>query len=89
MESDLYTRYKHVGVRPLGELTRDDSNSHKRRNIVYYEDLPDGGYRIWSEKTLKSGCGRTVTEVMRDGELIYCPYCKEWASEIQFKEVGR
>ena len=75
----------HAGVRPLGKIEREDGG--KKRN-TYYEDLEDGGYRIWNDKLLNSGCGRTVdgegSEVSEDISLLWCPHCREWANKNQF-----
>lgn len=75
---------KHKGIRPSGQLTIVESEM-KRGRKLYHEELPEGGYRIWNDRLLKSGCGRTIIYAQQDGELIYCPYCDEWANENQFK----
>lgn len=83
---------RHVGVRPLGKLTRDEEI---RRN-TYYEET-ESGYRIWNDKLLNSGCGKTVDiperyreategmlQVSEDISLLWCPHCREWANQNQF-----
>lgn len=75
---------RHKGVRPVGQLTTLESDI-KRGHKMYHEALPDGGYRIWNDRLLKSGCGKTLDKIMRDGSLVYCPYCDEWSNEKQFE----
>lgn len=74
---------KHVGSRPeFLPLELDDT----RKQYIWYENFPDGGYRIWNNKTLNSGCGTHLTDIKREGNLIFCNRCKEWANENQFVE---
>lgn len=88
---------RHVGVRPLGKLVREDD---AKRRQTYYETLDDGGYRIWNDKLLNSGCGKSVDipeqyreategmlEVSDNLSLLWCPHCREWAHSNQFIEV--
>ena len=73
-------KMKHKGVRPVGTLRRDLDITRP----TFYEDFEDGGYRIWNNKLLKSGCGKSVDEIEENG-LIWCPQCKEWASVNQYE----
>ena len=84
----MLTRIKHVGVRPTHyPLTVDESQSNKRRNIIYYEMIPGGGFKIWNNRTLSSGCGLVIEDATindTNKDLIWCPHCKEWANYNQF-----
>lgn len=71
---------KHVGSRPKYPLVVDD----RYKRIIWREYLPEGGYRIWNSKTLNSGCGSQLTDVKREGNLIFCEKCGEWVNENQF-----
>ena len=73
-------RVIHKGIRPVGELTKDE-NIYRP---TWYEKLEGGGYRIWNNKLLKSGCGKSIDGEEENG-LIYCPYCNEWASVEQYE----
>lgn len=74
---------KHSGIRPVGELREIDDG---RFRSTYKEILQDGGYRLWNNKLLKSGCGKTLTELQEKDSLLYCPHCEEWFSKNQFSE---
>lgn len=75
---------KHKGIRPIYlPLEKDDDG---RKRTTYYEYLPDGGYKIWNNKLLNSGCGKEITVITKCDELVWCPFCNEWASESQFDE---
>lgn len=78
---------RHIGVRPETLPLEKDERTTTRRREVFYEVLPDGGYRIWNHKLLNSGCGRTLIDLVIDGDLIFCPTCKEWANKNQFQEI--
>lgn len=74
----------HVGTRPTYELQVLD---FKRK--LYIEEFPDGGYRIWNKRMLKSGCNKTIDndpEEMRG--CLYCPWCDEWFNREQWSELG-
>ena len=71
---------KHVGVKPTHELFKVD-------DYVYMELFPDGMKKYWNVKTLNTGCGNVLENVVRDGDLIYCPYCDEMANKNQFEEI--
>lgn len=75
---------KHVGVRPE-HLPLEIADNGKRRKI-YYENFPDGSYKIWNARLLKSGCGAYLTEFKIEGNLVYCKTCEEWANINQFQE---
>lgn len=72
----------HVGIRPEYPLTRIDN---KRK--IYFEQFPDGEYRIWNLRMLKSGCGKEVDEIKEMMDCIYCPTCKEWFNTEQWEEM--
>jgi len=75
---------RHVGVRPTHLPLEVQEGGRKRK--TYYENFPDGSYKIWNARLLNSGCGRTLTEYEEDGNLIYCSYCKTWNDKTQFTE---
>ena len=77
---------RHKGIRPQYPIELDTSRG-KRKRKTYYEDLPDGSHRIWNDRLLQSGCGKTIIYVHMEGDLIYCPYCNEWANINQFEEI--
>lgn len=80
---------RHKGIRPKHTLITVYENSPYRKNFVK-EKLPNGCYRLWSDKTLTSGCGSVFeeeTSLGLDG-LIYCPYCDEYFSTDQFEEMS-
>ena len=74
---------KHKGVRPVNPLIRE---LDKRKRVTYYEEFDDGSYKIWNNRLLNSGCGGKLTEVLEDGDLLYCPHCREWCNKNQFEE---
>ena len=74
---------RHVGARPARlPLVVDERCKRKRK--TYFEVLDDGSYRLWNNRLLNSGCGRVVTEIVEDGNLIYCPTCRAWFNNEQF-----
>lgn len=75
-------KYRHIGVRPSGELKRVQDSTK-----VWREDLGDEGYRLWNAKTLNSGCGKVLDKYKVVGHLIYCKFCGELANINQFVEV--
>ncbi len=72
---------KHVGHRPESNVYQLD-NDFK----LYREDLPDGTTKFWNAKTLKSGCGNVLKNVVVKDGLIFCPYCGEMCNTNQFVE---
>lgn len=72
----------HKGVRPKGELVRVRSKGIR----VWKEMLPDGGYRLWNEQTLRNGCGNAIKVVREARGLIYCPHCEKWYNKEQFTD---
>lgn len=76
----------HVGIRPKGELTYYSDKSKKKFRKTYHEALPKGGYKVWTSRMLNSGCNKKTGDIIKLGELIYCPHCKEYFSEDQFKK---
>jgi len=84
---------KHVGVRPVGDITLTSGGSCDiKKAKIYIETLPEGGKRRWTSKALKSGCksefAYPLKEMVREGTtLLYCPHCNEWFNEKQFKEI--
>lgn len=77
---------RHVGVRPE-HLPLERAESKKKR-VTYYENFPDGSYKIWNTRQLNSGCNSTLTDPETDGNLIYCYICKAWFHENQFTVGG-
>lgn len=77
---------KHIGVRPEYPLEADERSGHKKLNIVYYENFPDGSYKIWNKKLLNSGCGQSTDQpIIKDANnLLWCKHCQEWCNENQF-----
>ncbi len=75
----------HLGIRPEFKLVY---RTQKLRAIdgFRYELLPDGSYKVWSMRALKSGCNQVVSGNKRIGDLIYCDYCDEFFSLNQFQE---
>lgn len=77
-------RRKHKGIRPTGILTILNFKKN-----WYHEELPDGTDRIWTERQLRSGCGKTTEtdhyETMRG--CSYCPTCDEYFSDEQWESV--
>lgn len=75
----------HVGIRPEYEIVR---KTDKLKGIMglAYEIFPNGAYRVWTDRMLKSGCNNEIKEINKSGDLIYCPYCDELFSKDQFKE---
>lgn len=72
----------HCGVRPKSVIIKQEDG---RLRKTYHELLNGGGYKIWNEKLLNSGCGKEIDDVERDGELIYCPWCDEWFNKNQWR----
>lgn len=74
---------RHKGIRPTHVL---EVLSFKKK--TYIEIFPDGGYRVWNKRQLKSGCGK-YTDVERH-EIIqdcyYCKHCREWFNEEQWEK---
>lgn len=80
------TSLVHVGIRPKYKLVYQPDKAGKRYRKTYHETLPNGGYKIWTARMLKSGCGHVIDDIIRLEGLIYCPKCDEYFSESQFKE---
>ena len=74
---------RHVGIRPKYKTYRY-TRKLQARNGQSYELLPEGGYRLWTDRMLNSGCNQVLVNVKRYRGLIYCPHCEEWFSEEQF-----
>jgi len=74
----------HVGIRPTHRLEYYEG---RKRQETYHEIFPNGSYRIWTKKMLKSGCGKKIKTIKQLLGLIYCPYCDEYFSRDQFKEM--
>ena len=74
----------HVGIRPTHPLKRQNAAMMLRKEDAK-EMLPGGGYRIWTERMLQSGCNQEVTEIKRLDDLLYCETCGEFFSQNQFK----
>lgn len=81
---------RHIGIRPKAPLKLIDDG---KLRVTYHEYLPEGGYRIWNNKLLKSGCGNVIidhpgySQVQENDSLLYCPFCEEWASKEQFIDL--
>lgn len=73
----------HEGIRPKGETSMINHGSYKG---CVREELDGGGYRVWTDKMLKSGCGGLSNSDVRLNGLIYCRKCDEFFSEEQFEE---
>jgi len=76
---------RHDGVRPEHPLVFDEDAS-TRKHKFWKEIMPDGSYKVWNNRTLRSGCGNYLTDVKMEGTLVYCDKCKEWFDIKQFKE---
>lgn len=78
---------RHVGIRPEYPVIKFNKTLkciHRYR----YEIFPDGGYKLWSDRALKSGCNHLVNADVMLGELIYCEHCGEFFNREQFIEEG-
>ena len=73
---------RHKGIRPTYELQVLDN---KRK--LYLEEFPNGGYRVWNKRMLKSGCGKRtdISEYEVIGECYYCKHCDEWFHKDQWE----
>ena len=71
----------HKGIRPIHDIEMLD---FKRK--IYIEEFPDGSYRLWTNKQLKSGCGKTVNIISELMGCIYCKHCNEYFSKDQWYE---
>ena len=80
---------RHVGIRPTYPLVIDMTDVGQRKHRKKYEVYPDGGYRVWNDRMLKSGCNRVIRGDEKLGELIYCPFCDEYFNSEQFEEVKK
>lgn len=72
--------FTHKGIRPTYDLVLLD---FKRK--IYCEEYPNGDYRIWNKRMLKSGCNvvtKTVREMM---DCYYCATCDEWFNKEQWQ----
>ena len=79
-------KLKHVGVRPTYPLVTKLRPEQKAREGIKYEIFAKGGYKIWTERMLRSGCNNEVSGDVRIGSLIYCEHCDEFFSQDQFVE---
>lgn len=70
---------RHKGVRPVHDVVR----INKR---YYVETAPDGSTKLWTNKTLYSGCDGELVSPRVLGDLIFCPRCNEWFNKEQFKD---
>jgi len=77
---------RHIGIRPKYKLI-SFNNELKAIEGFKYERFPGGGYRLWSDRMLKSGCGHVIAVDKKIGELIYCKFCAEYFSTNQFEEL--
>lgn len=75
-------KLRHVGIRPLHPLTLVDF-----KKKIYYEYYPDGSYKRWNLRMLKSGCGRATSDLIKLLECYYCPTCDEWFAVNQWETV--
>lgn len=71
----------HKGVRPTYHIQVLD---FKRK--LYIEEFPDGTYKVWTKKQLRSGCGDTIDHISELMGCIYCPTCNEYFSKDQWDE---
>lgn len=80
-------RLKHVGIRPVYELTLLNW-----KRCLYVEELPNGKDRIWTKRMLRSGCNEVTNDPLvltvdvTNEELLYCPYCDEYFAKEQWRE---
>jgi len=72
----------HSGQRPKYEFVDNDRKGFEK---MHFEKYPDGSGKWWTDKMLKSGCGRRVD--FTDAELIYCPHCDQTFSRKEFTDV--
>ncbi len=74
----------HKGIRPKYGLDYLDDGRIRK---TYLERRPDGITRMWNLKLLNNGCGKVLTsEMLEDGDLLYCEHCEEWFNKNQFTE---
>lgn len=75
----------HEGKRPLGRLVAEtECRLHKRYKGCMFEEMEDGGYRVWTKKMLSSGCNKAVETIKEIDGLTYCPHCGEFFSDEEF-----
>lgn len=74
---------RHKGVRPLHPLSLIDW----KKKSLYYEEYPNGTFRIWTIRQLVSGCDGVVREMKELQGCYYCPHCDEWFSKDQWSET--
>ena len=82
-------RVKHVGVRPGIDNPLVDVKRGSRHYLK--EHLPEGGFKIWSSKSINSGCDAFINankKLKGHDNLIYCPVCGEWRRDIEFEEAN-
>lgn len=74
---------RHKGIRPTHELILINW-----KKSIYMEEFPDGAYRVWNLRMLKSGCGKILEddEILLSG-CIYCHHCDEYFNEEQWEVV--
>lgn len=73
---------KHIGIRPIYEIVMLDF-----KKKIYLEEYPDGKWRLWNKRMLKSGCGYITTTLKEMRECYYCHHCDEWFSKDQWEDV--
>lgn len=72
---------RHIGIRPIYNIELLD---FKRK--IYIEEFPDGSYKLWNKRQLKSGCNRIAWgEVLEMRDCYYCPTCDEWFNKNQWE----
>lgn len=71
---------RHKGARPQRDFIFVDE---KRK--LYYEQLPDGKIKLWTKRSLKSGCGKVTKEIREMQGCYYCWYCDEWFNKEQWE----
>lgn len=73
---------RHKGIRPVHPVEVLD---FKRK--LFIEDYPDGGYKIWTQRMLRSGCDKIVEDIHELRDCYYCPRCDEWFHKDQWESV--
>ena len=78
----------HKGIRPTHQVVKSSADLKLiDKPGLSYEIFPDDSYKIWTDRTLNSGCNNQIEGDIKLGEMIYCEYCDEFFNRNQFEEI--